>query len=301
MNRTLPVIGLAAAGLLALSACGSSGATSTTQAAQQEVQGGAAAGQAGAGASFPGASGKIAAKSGKTLQVQGSDSQTAVTYTGSTTITQQVTASLGAIKVGTCVMVEPSSDGSSSSSGSSSSDSSGPLVAATVRITPATNGSCEQRPGAVGGHGRPSGVSSGRPSGMPSGMPSDGAGGRRFRGPGGGFGAFGKVTAVTADGFTVTSARPDRSGSAGASSSSQTTVVSVTVNKSTTVTTTKKAGPTALKVGRCVTATGKTDDTGAVTAQRIAVSQPVDGECNAGFGFGGRGGAAQGAPQGSQS
>jgi hypothetical protein len=34
-----------------------------------------------------------------------------------------------------------------------------------------------------------------------------------------------------------------------------------------------------VKVGVCVAASGTTDDTGAVTATSMAVSQPVDGQC----------------------
>lgn len=294
VNRTLPLIGLATAGLLALSACGSSASDTSSQAAGMS-QGGYRAGQAGGSPSFPGASGKIAAKSGKTLQVQGPDSQTAVSYTGSTTITQQVTASLAAVKVGTCVMVEPVRGGSSSASDSGSST----VAAASVSIIAKTNGSCDtQRGGFRRAGGRPPGMASGRPSGVPSDMPSGG----RSAGPGGrggfvGFGAFGEVTAVTADGFTVKSTRPRRSGDSGQSS---TTYVSVTVSKSTTVTSTKTASPAALKVGQCVTATGKTDDTGAVTAQRIAVTSSVDGQCTGGFG-GFRRGGQSGSTRGSVS
>jgi hypothetical protein len=103
------------------------------------------------------------------------------------------------------------------------------------------------------------------------------------RGPGGGraFGASGEVTAVTGDGFTVKATTPG---------SDDTTTVSVTVTGDTTVTTTKNAAATALKVGKCVTASGDTDDTGAVTADRISVTDPVDGECTGGFMRGNGGG-----------
>jgi len=119
---------------------------------------------------------------------------------------------------------------------------------------------------------------------MPSGMPSGGPGGRG----GFGFGAFGKVTAVSSSGFTVASTMP--SFGAGASAGA-TTDVAVMVDAGTTYTTTKSVTAGALKVGRCATATGSTDDTGAVSAQRISLSQPVDGQCTGGFGGGSAGGA----------
>ncbi|MEX0426387.1 hypothetical protein AB3X52_02060 [Nocardioides sp. DS6] len=287
MNRTLPFLALATAGLLTLSACGSSGGTTTAgdQPAQQGYAGsgsGAATGSGGAGGpgqggGMPGAFGKIAAKSGKTLQVQGTDSQVAVTYSAKTAITQEVTGSIKDVKVGTCVTVMPADAGSGSASGSASASASGPVTAGTIRITAAVKGSCE---GGFGGRGfrrnGASGAPSGMPSNLPSDMPSDFPSGGASGGPSGGrmFGTSGKVTAVTADGFTVAAVTPG---------STDTTRVSVKVGSSATVTATKSATASALKVGKCVSATGQTDDTGAVTASRISLSDPVDGECTGGF------------------
>ena len=60
---------------------------------------------------------------------------------------------------------------------------------------------------------------------------------------------------------------------------------------STTYTTTQSADASALKVGKCVVATGQADDTGTVAAERLVVSDPVNGSCSTGFGFGrGQGG-----------
>ena len=89
---------------------------------------------------------------------------------------------------------------------------------------------------------------------------------------------FGKVTAVSAAGFTVSSVRPGTSGSG-----TTTTAVSVTTSSATTYTTTAKATAADVKVGRCLNARGKTDSTGAVTATTVALSTPVDGECGGGF------------------
>ena len=70
----------------------------------------------------------------------------------------------------------------------------------------------------------------------------------------------------------------------------------------TTYTTTQSADASALKVGKCVVATGQADDTGAVAAQRLVVSDPVDGSCSTGFGFGrGQGGTTGQSGQSGQS
>lgn len=265
-TRTLSLVALATVGLIALSGCGADGDEATDQQGQGYGQGqGQRQGQ-GMGGGMPGTSGEIAAIDGSTLQVQSSDAQTAVTYTDKTTISQQVSAALTDVTVGSCVMVT-TADGSESSETA--------VTAGTVRITEKTDGSCAAG-GGLGGGQRPEGM----PSDMPEGTPSGGPGGM-----GGGMGASGEVTAVSDSGFTVAATSRD---------SEETTSVSVTVGSETTYTTTRTATKSALVVGTCVTATGEADDTGAVTAERISVSDPVDGECATGFG--GRGGMPGGAP-----
>jgi hypothetical protein len=276
--------------LLSLAACGGDSGDS---AAADTAQGGQAAGrpatdgpQGGPGAGrFPGANGLIADISGKTLQVQAQDSQTAVTYTDTTTFTAQVAAKLADVKVGSCVQVSPAQIGSSSGDAAA-------ITAATVRITPATDGSCA--PGGMGG-GRPGAdAPSGMPTDLPTDLPTDRPSGAPSGGPGGrGFGAFGQVTAVSASGFTL--AQQAFGPGQGRDQSGETTEVTVTVASDTTFTTTKKSSAAALAVGKCVSATGQADDTGAIAAERISVSEAVDGRCTGGFGgFGGRGpGAGQ--------
>jgi hypothetical protein len=73
-------------------------------------------------------------------------------------------------------------------------------------------------------------------------------------------GAFGEVTAVSDDGFTVGTDE-------------------VTVSADTTYVKMVDSDDSALEVGRCVSAVGDADSTGAVTAERIGVTDPVDGEC----------------------
>lgn len=256
--RRLAPAGLAAGALLALAACGGGSAPTASDPGLglQQNSGGAN------GRQMPGAFGTIAAVAGRTLQVQNQmTGQVAVSYTGTTAISAEVKTTLAGVHVGSCVVV---------TSDASSSAGAGPVTASAVRITPKTNGSCGLRGPDGGPSGRPSWAPSGRPTGLPSGGPSDGV--RRV-----GFGALGEVTAVRQDGFTIAATRPSSDGA-----SPTTTDVSVSVTGATTYTTTQKATPASLKVGRCVQASGKADDTGAVTATSMTVSDPVDGQC-AGF------------------
>ncbi|MEU0269052.1 hypothetical protein [Nocardioides sp. NPDC006303] len=268
--RTLSLVALATVGLVALGGCGADGDAAADQQGQGYGQGQRQ--DQGMGG-MPGASGEIAAIDGSTLQVQSSDAQTAVTYTDETTISQQVSAALADVTVGSCVMVT-TADGSESSETA--------VTAGTVRITEKTDGSCA---GGFGGGPRPEGMPTDMPtdlpSDMPEGMPSGGPGGM-----GGGMGTSGEVTAVSDSGFTVAATSRD---------SEETTSVSVTVGSETTYTTTGSAAKSVLVVGACVTATGEADETGAVTAERISVSDPVEGECTTGIrGGGGMPGGAPG-------
>ena len=263
---TLPFVALAAIGAITLTGCGADSDAATGQQGQGYVQGQGP----GMGDGMPGASGKIAAIDGSTLQVQSSDAQTAVTFTDTTSISQQVSAALADVTVGSCVMVT-AADGSEPSETA--------VAAGTVRITEKTDGSCAG--GGFRGGQRPEGA----PSDMPSDMPTDMPEGMPSGGPGGMGGTSGEVTAVSDAGFTVAATSRD---------SEETTSVTVTVDSDTTYTTTETVTKSALVVGRCVTATGEADETGAVTAETLSVSDPVDGECATGFG--GRGGLRGSAP-----
>lgn len=304
--RTSFAVGTGALALVTLAACGSSGSASDSNAAGSapSAQASGAAQGHGAGAfqgRNPGTTGTIAAKQGSTLQVQNqTDGQVAVSYTAKTAITAQVAATLKDVKVGSCVTVTPAS----MTAGGASSTTSSAVAAGTVRISSAVNGQCT---GGFGGGAGFRGGSGTRPSGFPSGMatarPSDFPGGRPSGAAGRGMMfANGKVTAVSGSGFTVASSFPGRD-SAGSTSGSSTgsTSVKVTVSGSTKYTTTKSADATALKVGKCVVATGQADSTGAVAADHLTVSDPVNGSCESGFGgFGGRGGASSQGSQGGQ-
>jgi hypothetical protein len=244
-----------------LSACGGGGDPEATDVGPQDstpnVQGG------GPGGTPPGASGEVADVSGRTAQVQGPTGQVAVTWTGDTTFTEEVDATLADVTVGACVMVTGADDDTDADATE--------VTAATVRIDePADGGGCGFGAGGPGGDAqRPEGAPSDLPEGTPGDLPSGAPDGVRR-----GFGTVGQVSAVFADGFSVTSQRP------GAEDPVE---VTVTVDGDTTLTTTAPAKASAVEVGRCVVARGDSDDTGAVTATSISVSDPVDGECQGGL------------------
>jgi hypothetical protein len=229
------------------------------------------------GGAPPGVFGSIAAVSGQTLQVQNPQSgQTAVSYDGSTKITNSVAGALTDVTNGACVTVNGTATGQGQ-----------PVSATAVTITQAGSNGCNFGNGGQ----RPSGSNTPRPSGSNRPRPSGSNGPRPSTGnnPAGGPRAFGAVTAVSATGFTVHS-------TFGANASD----VTVNVTSATTYTKTVTADASALVVGACVAAQGKADDTGAVAATSIAVSKAGPNGCTGGFrggrggGFGGGGGQGGG-------
>lgn len=265
--RTLSVLSL-----VTVAACGGGG--STTSAPGGNGTASPAATGARQGQRAPGASGLLAAISGQTLQVQGTTTQTAVTYTAATTITQTVPATAAAVHVGLCAQVRGPAPAGATSAPPSSPPA---VVAATaVILSPAVNGHCTA--GFAGGRGAgadPNGSARQSPGPRPS--RSAGALGRRR--PFGG-GAMGEITAVNAAGFTINSARPN----GGATPSSATALVTVTTAASTTYDLQQVATAAALKVGLCVTARGAADSVGAITATSLALRPAVSGTCTGGAG-----------------
>jgi hypothetical protein len=278
---------------LAVSACGSgqNAAQGNPATFSQNGEGGAPGGAPGG----PGGSGKVAAVSGSTAQVQGQGGQVAVKWTSRTSFTRQISVTAKDLKVGDCVVAMPASP---------SSDDTSPIAAASVRISTPVNGSCTGcfRAGQGGGPG--GGPGGGAGGGGRGGGRGGGLGGAQGDGPQtgqgnppssapsgaprrGGFGAFGKVTAINGTGFSVESARPG---------SDDTSSVAVTTSGDTKWTSSAKATSKDVKVGSCVASFGKADSTGAITAASIALSQPVNGQCTAtfaGFGRGRPGGSDQ--------
>jgi hypothetical protein len=212
------------------------------------------------------------------LQVQGTDTQTAVTYSAKTTFTNTVAAKLSDVVVGVCVQAR-SARPASGTGGAAPTAAAGPIAATSVEISPAVKGSCTvggfRMPGtrAPGGSGDPT-----RPPGAPS------PGQTRGPGPGGngfgGLGAFGKVTAVNGAGFTVESSLPVN----GTATPPAPTTQTVQTSAATTYTRTEAANAGALVVGLCVTAMGKADSTGSIAATSMTLRPAEKGSCSTGFG-----------------
>ncbi|KRC57761.1 MULTISPECIES: DUF5666 domain-containing protein [unclassified Nocardioides] len=224
---------------------------------------GAPAGGPGGGGAMPGAFGEIAAIDGKVLQVRSQlTGQVAVTWTDDTTITSQAAAKLADVTAGVCVVVRTADTGTDAGS-----DTEAPteVTAASVALSTSGDDGCSAGlgggpgGGGPGGNGeRPTDLPSDFPTDLPSGAPGGGRGGF------GGFGTIGTVASVSATGFVVEGRDGD---------------VTVTVGADTTYSKQVAADATALTVGRCVQAQGDADDTGAVTASTIRVSDKVDDQC----------------------
>jgi hypothetical protein len=267
---------------LGLAGCGS-GSSNQAAPAASTPSAGAAGGQF---SRMPGVSGLIAAKSGRTLQVQGSQGQTAATYTAKTTVTEAKTTTAKALKTGLCATVRSAVTGPAASPGQ-------PVSAGSVILTDKVGGGC--RGGLGFGGGRVGGNRSGRPSGAPSGAPSQGssagpatpgAGPRNF-----GFGATGEVMSISGSTFVVEGSR---------FGSNATVKTTVTVTKATTWTRLQKSTAKAVAVGKCVTALGTTDDTGAMTATSLSLTASKNGVCNLGSGGNRRTNGQNGGPGGGQ-
>ena len=299
----LPVLGVVA--VLALTGCGGDAAddaaASSDGASQAEGRDSDGRGQPGpGGAGFPGAQGKVAAVSDDVAQVQGRDSQTAVSFADATISTEK-SAAFSDVAKGDCVTISFARSDSNDSGDSGSADQ----VAASVRISEPVDGECSAFGGPGGGpggqppEGAPSDWPSGAPTDLPSGAPTDlpsGApdGQGRPGGPGGPGGrTSGKVTAVKDGAITVEATVMPAPGST--EEANRTESRTVAVGPDTTWTRTVPGTRSDVSEGRCVVAMGESDDTGALTARSVQVSDPVDGECSS---FGGPGGGRGGQQDG---
>ena len=242
----------------------------------------------------PGVSGQAAEVTGDTLQVRTADGQTAVRFSASTRITEQRTAALSAVTVGSCVVATGRPDAAGTG-----------VEAQTVAVTPASGGTCED--GAFGRGAGGGGFRGG--TGRPSFSPGQGGTGQGGMGQGGApatpmSSAVGTVTAVTPTAITLsgrvrTFARGAGSPGTSPSASPAAAPVTVTVAASTRYTATVVVTSSALTVGQCVVALGQPDDIGTVTARSITI-RPADANgCTTGFGgaggFGGFGGGRRAA------
>jgi len=281
--RLLTLAAVGAAVLATATAC--SGAKSGAAA---PTPSGAPAAGTGANAtgrqSVPGTFGIAAAVAAGRFEVQDpSTGQTTVTYTSTTSFTQQKSVTEAAVKSGECVSAvsTPTSAGSSgapaSPTASRTPGAPTTITATTITITQPVSGSCSPGGGRAGGFG----TGTARPSGAPTGSRPSGT---TARGGSAGFGGLvsGKVTSVS--GTTIAVQAIDRS----AQGAGQTIDDTVLVTSATRYLETAPATSAAVQVGVCVQAIGPADATGAVAATRIGVSPAVNGSCVTGFG--GRGG-----------
>jgi hypothetical protein len=221
------------------------------------------------------ASGMIASVSGTTLEVQDPQTgQTTVNVSSKTVIIATVSASESSIAKGTCI----SATGTKGSGGS--------VKATNISIFAATKGECTRGFGAGAGGFRftggtiPRRTTGSRPPG-------------NFTRPANFASASGKVTSksgttIKVEAVTVSFAK--------GKVTTKTGPKTVDVAKSTTYAKTERATASSLKVGECVTATGSTNNIGAVSATTLMVTKATSSGCSAFGGFGG--GFPRGGPGG---
>src|SRR5438105_556143 len=99
VTRSVLASGVGAMVALTLAACGGSSTAATNKSPSNGPSSGS-----NQTPRNPGVSGKIADVEGSTIQVQSTDTQTAVTFTDATAITAQLAATLADVKVGSCIV-----------------------------------------------------------------------------------------------------------------------------------------------------------------------------------------------------
>ena len=279
IGRPLAALAGGVGAVVLIAACSSgsgSGSTPTgSPSSSPSQQAGVGSGR-GAG---PGAAGTIAEVAAGSIEVQNqSTGQVTVKYTAKTAFVQVKSTTEAAVKPGTCVLAAAAPSQTASGSPSPASPPSTTFTAATVFLSQRENGKCTLAD--LGGGARTGGSRAPRsgqfPSGFPTGARRSGANGRNF-----GFAerAAGAVTAVSGSTITVSGTNPRTNAAV-----TYTVDVDASTKYSQTVATTSKA----LAVGQCASATGRADDTGAVTATSIRLSPPTNGNCTIGFGGGRR-------------
>lgn len=232
---------LAACGSNTLTGATSSGTSATATACAQTTR---------PATSFKTAIGTIKSISGQTLVVADTQGKSVtVTYTSSTTFTQEVKLAVSDLKEGLSVRVAVTSSGSTYTA---------------VSVQASTGTSTGTNRGGFGGFGGFSGTPGARRSGTPgantnpcfanrgrSGSATPGTGNANFRG------LVGTVSQVNGDILVITD-------SAGAS-------YTVTLTTQTQIVETKSATAAVLKVGEPITAVGKPGSQNAVAATTIAI------------------------------
>ena len=208
-----------------------------------------------------GAAGQLVQINGQTLILTGASGDITVSFTTATTFSKTSTAVLADVVPGLCLVA------------TGQKDAAGTLTATTVRLSPKSATGC-----GAGQFGPPNAGASPRPT--PSGQPAQAAMPA----------VSGEVTAAHGTSITVLTA----------ASGSQT----ITVPTVATVTKNSSAAVTDLRIGECLRANGPADAAGLVQATSIAITPAgPSGTCatavgGRGFGGGGAGPPAGGAPPG---
>lgn len=253
MNRVvLPLV--AGVGALALAACGSAAAGTTTPkpGSSPTPRGGRA---------FNGASGQLVQIKGQTLIVSNAQGDTTVAYTSSTPITQTSTATFADITTGECLTA------------TGTKDSTGAVTASNVTVRNAINGSCSAAslfgPGGPGGNGGATRTPNPNRTPNPSFSPPANLGR-----------ANGLVTAVSGTSVTVQD-----------TTSTGTTSTTITVPTTVRVSRIDTVDSSALQTGECLTAVGQKDSSGTVQARALTIVPAGPNGCPSGGGgfFGGAG------------
>jgi hypothetical protein len=252
--------------------------------------------------------GSVTSVHGTSVQVSNTaqNSESTVTLQASTQYTKRETATASAVTVGTCVRVL----------GTGSTEKG--ITAQTVAVSPSTPNGCAGPgnrgtggPGARGEGFR--GANGQRPRNFGNRAGPNGAN-NRTRGANFAV-ASGPVVSVDGDSVVVKSTsfvRPNPSSSKSKTSTKSTTRtkakgastsntapktatsdVKVELTSTSQISQTVSASATDVTVGACVTATG-TSSGGVVDANRVAISDPVNGQCLGGFGGFGRFGGGTG-------
>jgi len=297
-------LGLLVAGVV-LAGCQSGSSASGEATPARSAPAGPASGAPQGGGPEPGGggtSGEVVQVGDGSMQVRGSDEQTTVTWTGGTTFTRSVAGTLDDITVGSCVVAVVPDGGAVTS------------VTVSEPVDDTCSGPGGRGDGGPGDGGRPSGAPSGWPDGAPGDAPTDlptdlpggapsgapGGPGQRPSGAPDGFGAVtvGRVTAVQGTAVTVETVGLGLGGEAADATSS-----TVTVSDGTTVTTTVTVDANAVEKGLCAAVRGDADDSGAVAATSVSLSEPGDDGCTRLGGWsGGPGGPGRwgGSPSGGE-
>ena len=288
-RRPWIAVALGAVAALVLAGCSSGAADPAGTADKGDTRAGAGAAVAptrgGADRGGGGVSGLIASVSDGVMQVQGTDVQTAVTWTDQTVITRTVVAGLEQVTVGACVAALGAATADQSTGTADAAE--GP--ATSVAVSQPTDGECSAgfgRMGAGPGSGQlPTDLPTDFPTDFPTDMPTDGTLGGGMPGGFGGFTA-GLVTAVS--GTTITVEGTDADGAA--------TTETIEVDADTTYLATVASDASAIAVGLCASAQGETDTRGGMAATSLVLSDAGESGCSrgAGMAFGAPGGRSDG-------